>query len=379
MTGVSPLKKLSIFINRLLIENLNLKTENLKIAIYYDWLNQWGGAERVLLDILKLYPHADIFTLDYDPQKTPWLPKNRVVYSLNLKNKLLYTPFYSFALEKIDFSNYDILISTTSHVGHSFLTLPSTLFICYFHNVNRYLYQHSPPLLKGPLKKYRKSDYIYGQRPDYLLCNSRTVASRIKRAYGRSAKVIYPGIDTKKFIPNKLKPKKYFLIVSRLVSHKNIDLAIQAFSKLPYKLKIVGIGRNQNYLKKIASPYSNIIFLDSVGEKKLLSLYQNCQALIHPQEEDFGLTALEVQACGRGVIAYQKGGATETVIKNQTGVFFNQATPESLRKAVEKYLSLDINSQSCRTHALRFDHHLFMLHFKQTVDHLWQQKIKTTT
>lgn len=353
--------------------------KNLKIAIYYDWLNQWGGAERVFLDILKIYPKADIFTLDYDPQKTPWLPKNTTVYSLNLKNKLLYSPLYSFALEKINFSNYDILISTTSHVGHSFLTLPHTLFICYLHNVNRYLYQHSPPLLKLPLKIYRKFDYIYGQRPDYLLCNSKTVATRIKRAYARSAKVIYPGIDTKKFVPNNLKPKKYFLIVSRLVNHKSIDLAIKAFSKLPYQLKIIGVGRAQNQLKKMASPYRNISFLGTVGEKRLLSLYQNCQALIHPQEEDFGLTALEVQACGRGVIAFQKGGATETIIKNQTGVFFNQATPESLQKAVEKYLELDINSQNCRTQSLHFDHHLFMLHFKQTVDHLWQQKIKTTT
>ena len=209
------------------------------------------------------------------------------------------------------------------------------------------------------------------------MCNSRTVASRIKRAYGRSAKVIYPGIDTKKFIPNKLKPKKYFLIVSRLVSHKNIDLAIQAFSKLPYKLKIVGIGRNQNYLKKIASPYSNIIFLDSVGEKKLLSLYQNCQALIHPRKKIFGLTALEVQACGRGVIAYQKGGATETVIKNQTGVLIKQ--PRISSKSSRKIPEFRYKQPKLSNHALRFDHHLFMLHFKQTVDHLWQQKIKTTT
>lgn len=342
-----------------------------KVAVYYDWLNQWGGAERVLLDILNLYPKADLYTLYYQPENTPWLPKNHRVFSLNLKNKLLYTPLYSYRLEQIDFSNYDILISTTSNVGHSFITNPQTLYLCYFHNINRYLYQQAPSLLKPALKLYQKIDKIYSSRPDYLFCNSKNVQNRIQKNYHRLADIIYPGIDTQKFIPNDKKPQNYFLVVSRLVSHKNIDLVIDAFHGLPYQLKIVGDGRDKEYLKCLASSNKNIQFLDNIDDKSLVSLYQNCLALIHPQEEDFGLTALEAQACGRGVIAFSKGGALETVINHKTGLFFNKLDKETLRTAISAYLQSLPKTADCRNQALNFDHQSFMLNFKKKVDKLY--------
>jgi glycosyltransferase involved in cell wall biosynthesis len=344
--------------------------KNLKIAIFYDWLNQWGGAERVLLDLLEIYPQADIFTLTYDPQKTSWLPKNHKIFSLNLKNKLLYTPFYAYKMEQIDFTPYDILISTTSTIGHCFLTQPQTLYLCYFHNINRYLYQNPPFLLQPILKKYQKIDKIYASRPDYLFCNSQNVSHRIQNNYQRSATVIYPGIDTHKFMPNHQKPQNYFLIVSRLVPHKNIDLVIRTFSNFPHLLKIVGTGRDQNYLKFLAKNNRNIEFLPNIDDHQLVSLYQNCLALIHPQEEDFGLSALEVQACGRGVIAYQKGGALETVINQKTGQFFSELDKTSLLKALNKYLKNTPNSRNCRHQALNFNRQNFMLNFKQQVDAL---------
>ncbi len=327
-----------------------------------------------MLDILELYPEADLYTLDYKPEKCSWLPKNHHIYSLNLKNKLLYSPFYTYKLEQIDFSAYDILISTTSHVGHSFLTLPKTLFICYFHNINRYLYQKPPQLLKPLLKRYQNLDKIYGQRPDHLFCNCKNVATRIKKQYGREATIIYPGIDLQKFIPNHQKPQPYFLVVSRLVPHKKIDLVIESFRESQYQLKIVGSGREEKYLKCLAQDYQNIQFLSKVSEEELIKLYQNCTALIYPQEEDYGLSAIESQACARGVIAYKRGGALETVINHKTGIFFDKQNEESLLLAVEEYLKSPPTPPDTRLQAEKFNRNDFMLNFKKQVDNLWSKR-----
>lgn len=348
--------------------------ENLKVAIYYDWLNQWGGAERVLLDLLEIYPDADIYTLFYNPKKVSWLPKTNKVFSLNLKNNIFYTPFYAYNLEKIDFSSYDLVISTTSHVGHCLLTTPKTLYVCYYHNINRYLYLHPPFFLKPLLNQYQKIDKIFSKRPDYILCNSKNVASRIYSKFTRKAKVIYPGIDTNKFVPNNKKPKPYFLIVSRLVAHKKIDIAINALENSPFKLKIVGQGRDEKYLKLLAKNTKNIEFYNHIDDNQLVNLYQNCLGLIHPQEEDFGLTALEVQACGRGVIAFNQGGVLETVINNKTGIFFSEQNEKSLIDAIKKYIKLSPKSIDCRRQSLLFDRHHFVLNFKHLIDSIWLKR-----
>ncbi len=362
-----------------------MKIKNLtpKIAIFYDWLNQWGGAEKVLLDILSIFPQADLYTLIYDPQKTNWLPKNIKIKSsfinkLPFKNKnpIYYTPFYSLALEQFDFSNYDIVISTTSTIGHCLLTSPKTLFVCYLHNINRYLYQtpSNYQLIKPILNKYQKTDFIYGQRPDYLLCNSQTVQNRIQHHFHRFANIIYPGIDTSFFIPAKNSSvAPYFLVVSRLVPHKKIDLAIQACQQLNQKLIIVGQGRDYHRLIKIKNKTSEIIFMGQVSDKKLLSLYQNCQALICPQVEDFGLSPLEAQACGKPVIALNKGGISETIIDNKTGILFKDQTVDCLKQALNNFLSFKFNPLDCVNNAHQFSRHHFMLNFKQIINQLWQQ------
>lgn len=353
--------------------------KKLKIALYYDWLNQWGGAERVLLDLLEIYPKADLYTLDYQPQKCPWLPKNHRIFSLNLKNKLIYSPFYAYKLEQIDFSAYDIVISTTSTVGHCLLTPTSTLFICYFHNINRYLYQNPPPLLKPLLTQYQKIDKIYSQRPDHLFCNSQNVATRIKNHYQRQATIIYPGLDLEKFTPSHNPPQPYFLVVSRLVPHKKIDLVIKAFANSQYQLKIVGRGREGAYLKCLAEDFNNIEFIDEVSEDELVRLYQNCTALIYPQEEDFGLSALEVQACGRGVIAFNQGGARETVINHKTGILFDKQDTESLLFAIKEYLKSPPSPSETRLWAKNFDRQNFMLNFKKQVANLWSKRLQIVT
>lgn len=355
-----------------------------KVALFYDWLNQWGGAEKVLLDLIKLYPDAPVYTLVYDPKKTTWLPKNTKVITsfinklpFSKSNPFFYTPFYSIALEQFDFSNFDIIISTSSTVGHCLLTQPKTSFICYLHNVNRHIYQQKycwP--ISVLISRYKQNDQIYAQRPDFLFCNSQTVQNRIANIYHRSAKIIYPGVDTSFFIPSKTNsPEKYFLMVSRLVSHKKIDLAIKACHQLNQKLYIVGTGRDQNKFANLINFLhdSNIKLLGQVDNNKLLNLYQNCQALICPQIEDFGLTPIEVQACGKPVIAYNRGGLTETVINNKTGIFFNHQTVKSLIFAIKKFNSNNFSQDDCQKNAKNFSSQNFMLNFKKEVDIIWQK------
>lgn len=354
-----------------------------KVAIFYDWLNQWGGAEKVLLDIIKLYPNAPIYTLIHDPKKTKWLPKktkiitsfiNKLPFSKN--NPFFYTPLYSIALEQFDFSNFDIIISTSSTIGHSLLIPPQGIFVCYLHNVNRHVYQkkYLYPFSKI-ISNYKKTDQIYAKRPDYLLCNSQTVQKRIENIYHRLAKVIYPGIDTSFFIPSlKESNEKYFLVVSRLVSHKKIDLAIKACHKLNKKLYIVGTGRDQNKLADLVNSLDdlNIKLLGNIDNQQLLHFYQNCQALICPQLEDFGLTPIEAQACGKPVIAFNRGGLTETVINNKTGVFFEDQSVKSLILAIKKFNPKNFSKDICQKNAENFSSQSFMLNFKKEIDFIWK-------
>lgn len=345
----------------------------MKIALFYDWLNQSGGAERVLVDLLSIFPNAVLYTLIYNPAKTPWLSPSIKVITSSLNslpfsklNPIFYTPFYDIVLEQFDFSQFDIVISTTSVLGHCLLTPPSTLFITYFHNINRHLYS------KKYLKFYQSIDKIYSHRPDFLLCNSQTVQKRIYNIFHRHATIINPGIDTVFFTPSVSKPKNYFLVVSRLVAHKKIDLAIHACGQLGYPLKIVGSGRDLSYLKLISKQYKNIDFLGTVSNSQLKSLYQYSQALICPQVEDFGLSPLESLACGRPIIAYNSGGITETITLN-TGIFFDFQTVESLKNAIIKFLNSKFFPNNCRQQSLKFSKTLFMLNFKNQVDTLWRK------
>lgn len=358
----------------------------LKVALFYDWLNQWGGAEKVLLDLIETFPNAPIYTLIYNQKTTKWLPKKVKInpsflnkISLSKKNSIFQTPFYLLALKKFDFSKYDVVISTTQIIGHS-LNIPSkTLFICYFHNINRYVYQTPSQFkfLKPLLNIYKKVDFKFGQKPNYIFCNSKTVQQRIKNNYHRDAKIINPGIDTSFFVPSTTKnTNDYFLIVSRLVTHKKIDIAINACHQLHKKLYIVGTGRDCSRLNKIISKLDdpNIKLLGFVDDQKLLNFYQNCQALICPQIEDFGLTPLEAQACGKPIIALKKGGLTETVINNKTGIFFNFQTVKSLIGAIKKFDNHRFSKISCRQNALNFSRQKFMLNFKNEVYSLWSKQ-----
>jgi len=330
--------------------------------LFYDWLNQWGGAERVLLDLHRLYPDAPIYTLFHNPAKTPWLKDAKIITS---KYQLKFPPFYPFFAEQLDLSGYDVVISTTSYFGHCLLTSPHTKVICYCHTPNRYLWQ------KDYLKFYRPIDIIFSKRPDLFIASSQNSQQRIKKFYNRDSTVIYPGIDTNKFVPKitdyRLPVTDYFLVVSRLVPHKKIDLAIRACLQLNKHLYIVGTGRQKKYLQSIAQNSPLIQFLGQVSEEKLIDLYQNCQALIFPQEEDFGLSALEAQSCGKPVIAFKKGGSLETIINKKTGLFFEKQCDKSLIKTLKIFDSKKFDPHDCRQNALKFSLESFMLNFSNYI------------
>ncbi|OQA15906.1 MAG: GDP-mannose-dependent alpha-(1-6)-phosphatidylinositol monomannoside mannosyltransferase [bacterium ADurb.Bin363] len=237
------------------------------------------------------------------------------------------------------------------------------------------------PLLKAPyfkntfpplkwlfsfmLKMLRKWDIATSKRVDYFLSNSKNIQGKIEKYYHRTSSVIYPPVDTDFFLPSGDK-KDYYLIVSALVPYKKIDIAVEAFNSFKKDLIIIGEGPEMNRLRKMAE--NNIKFLGWKSDKEIRVYYQNCKALVFPGNEDFGIVPVEVQACGRPVIAFSKGGVLETVVEDLTGHFFHSQTPSSLLEGLREFELMDINSEECRKNALRFGRERFKEEFKNTVD-----------
>lgn len=363
----------------------------LRIALVHDWLTDFGGAERVLLALHELYPDAPIYTSFYRPENLPQFKDAEVVTSYLQKipgarqRHRLFFPFMPAAIEQFDFSRFDVVISSTSSgCAKGIITKPSTLHICYCHNPNRalwdgsqeYLRLHSHKygwlarkLIPHQLMKMRIWDRVAADRVDYYVANSNYVAQRIKRYYQREAEVIYPPVELKNYQPSDKSPASYFLAVGRLIPYKRFDLAIQAANVLELKLRIVGTGPEEKRLRSIAGP--TVSFLGKIPEEQLQRMYAECQALIFPQEEDFGLTAVEVQASGRPVIAYKAGGALETVVANKTGIFFAQQTVSALADAMQKALKIKWVPKSIAKNVERFD----AVRFKKQIDELVREQV----
>ena len=374
----------------------------MKVALVYDRVNKWGGAERVLLTLHEIWPEAPLFTSVYDSQKAPWANVFRVIpsflqsFPLAKSNHEIYPLLMPMAFESFSFNEYDIVISVTSEAAKGIITKPGSLHICYCLTPTRYLWSGygqyfdvgwKRSLGRFPVVYLRKWDKIACQRPDCFVAISRTVKGRIKNYYHRESEVIYPPVNTEKF--EILNPKseintkyqiqntKYFLVVSRLVKYKKVDLVVEAFNQLGWNLKIVGVGREMKALREKGK--NNIEFLGQLTDEELIGYYQNCQAVIYPQEEDFGLVPLEAQACGKPVIAFSQGGALETVVKGKTGIFFDEQTAESLVRAVRDFgdVGLKINPKNCRKQAEKFSKERFKKEFKDLVEEKWRNHTKT--
>ncbi|HEX7542753.1 MAG TPA: glycosyltransferase, partial [Patescibacteria group bacterium] len=298
-----------------------------KIAIVYDWIDKWGGVERILLILHEMFPEADFYTSYFDSKNASWAKNLKIKTSFLQrfpdfikKSRILSFPFYPYAFESFDFSDYDLVISVTSSFGKSIITKPGTQHICYLLTPTRYLWSHEKEYFKNKLLRslvtgyldfIKKWDFVSAQRPDKIISISETVKNRCLKYYKRNSEVIYPGFDINYWknikdqvskiketdqISKILRNKEYFLLVSRLESYKKVDLTIKVFNKLNKPLIIVGKGSEENKLKQIAD--KNIIFLSKLSDIELGTLYSNAQALIMPQEEDFGYVSLEAQFLG---------------------------------------------------------------------------------
>lgn len=364
----------------------------------YDRVNKFGGAERILLALHELWPEAPLYTSVYNPEGAPWAKVFKVIpsflqkFPLAKSNHEFYAALMPLAFESFNFDDYEVVISVTSEAAKGIITKPGTLHLCYCLTPTRYLWSgyeeyFGPKSLKlltrSIVNSLRNWDKVAAQRPDEYLAISHVVAERIKKYYGRESEVVYPPVNTNKFkVQNakfkvKTQKSKFFLVVSRLVKYKKVDLAIEAFNRLGWQLKIVGMGREIKSLRKMAG--KNIEFLGNLTDEALLNYYQNCQAIIFPQEEDFGIVPLEAQGCGKPVIAYRAGGATETVIEGKTGIFFNEPKTESLVKALEEFKERkEFRPEACRGQAEKFSQEKFKIEFKRALEEKWQTHLKTT-
>ncbi len=355
----------------------------MKIAIAHDWLTNMGGAEKVIINFKKIYKKAPIYTLVYNEKNLDKELQNinvRTSFLQNIKdarvNHQKYFPFMPVAWEQFDFNKYDVVLSSSSSCAKGIITSPDTMHICYCHSPMRYGWEFYYEYKKdvGKIKKLllpylmnymRIWDVVSSNRVDYFIANSQNVANRIWKHYRREAEVIHPPVKCDYFNISDT-DEDYFLIVSRLVPYKKVDLAVKVFNELKLPLVVIGGGSQYEYLKSIAN--DNIKILGKQSDEVIKEYYSRCRAFIFPGEEDFGITPLEAQASGRPVIAFGKGGALETVIDGQTGIFFKEQTLESLKKAINKFSKLSFDKGTIRQHTFKFDEKIFQHKIKEFVN-----------
>lgn len=343
----------------------------MKIAIIHDHLTQIGGAEKVLKVFHEMFLDAPIYTLVFNESKmNNLIPKENIKISFlqklpfGVSHYQWYLSLMPTATESYDLSDFDVVLSSSSALAKGVITQSDTIHICYCHTPTRYLWSDTHMYLAGLrypfiikkiipliLNKLRIWDYSVAQRVDVFIANSKFVAQRIKKYYKRESTVIYPPVDTKAFsIADSI--EKYYLTGGRIVPYKKFDITVKAFNQLNIPLKVFGDGPHLPYLKKIAK--QNIEFLGRVSDNELPKLYQKCTAFIHPQIEDFGITAVEAMASGRPVIAYDGGGARETVVPGVSGEFFEEQSWEALADKIVRFKPQNYNPKTIKEHAEKF-------------------------
>lgn len=355
----------------------------MKLALVHDYLIQDGGAEKVVDVMHGLWPDAPLYTLLFDRTSLPAFAGRDVRTSflerlpLGRRKYQWYFPLMPTATEHYDLSGYDIVLSSTSAFAKGVLTRENALHICYCHTPTRYLWSdtHSyieelrvprvvkmmlPPLLS----RLRVWDRQAADRVDLFIANSQTVRRRIKKFYGRDAAVIHPPVDTHRFSISS-EPKTYFLTGGRLVAYKRYDLVIQAANRTKLPLKIFGTGPVETDLKAMAGP--NVEFLGRVNDEAQAKLYAGAKAFIHPQEEDFGITPVESMASGVPVIAWRRGGATETVVEGLSGAFFEEQTWEELADIMIRWKDYIWDVQAIKAHAETFSRERFEQELREFV------------
>ncbi len=361
----------------------------MNVALIHDHLTQLGGAERVLKIFTELFPKAPIFTLVYDKKRLGGYFSDTKIIPSYLQNISLVTKKYQWLLplmpnatESYDVSGYDLVLSSTSAFAKGIITKSTTLHVCYCHTPTRYLWTdthsylkelHQPRILKRVvpffLSGLRIWDKLAADRVDKFIANSRTVQERIKKYYRRESDIIYPPVELDKFSISH-REGEYYLAGGRLVSYKRFDLIVAAFNRLGLPLKIFGEGPEYKKLRCIAK--KNITFTGAVTDEVRAELYKHCIAYLNPQEEDFGITAVEAMASGRPVIALAAGGALETIVDGITGVFFFDQDYAALIDAVIRFKPERFSPEIIRNYALKFSADRFKKEILQYTKTAWQ-------
>jgi glycosyltransferase involved in cell wall biosynthesis len=360
----------------------------MKIALIHDYLNQFGGAERVLEELHQLYPEAPIYTSIYDEKGMKELgfnPEGKDIRTsfmerLPLRSKLpryYFTMFYPYAFSRFDMSDYDVVLSDASYAAKYVNKPKGAIHVCYCHTPPRFLYGYDTDssakmnwlerqLSKGWKVYLRNLDQRKAKNVDVWIANSESIKQKIKAAYDVEAQVVYPPVDLDRFANKPTKDEGYYFVVSRLGEYKRVDIIVKAFNELGWPLRVVGRGPQLEYLRSIAK--NNVEILDALPDEEVTKMYLNCHAFVLAAYEDAGITQLEAMACGKPVIAFGKGGYLETVVDGKTGVFFQEQTVESLVEALKRFEKLKFNPEIIKQHAVQFGPEVFRNKIKQVVD-----------
>jgi glycosyltransferase involved in cell wall biosynthesis len=357
------------------------------VALIHDFLLDVRGAERVFLELCKLWPQADIFTAVYDERGTEGRFAHRNVHTSFLQRlrptartfrALL--PLYPAAIESIDLSGYDLVVSSSSAWAHAVICDESTLHVSYCHNPFRYAWNardsaltgHNPVarlFLREGFRRWRQWDWIAAQRVDRYVANSRTTQARIGAYFGREAQVVHPPVDGSRFSPGTVDP--HYAVISELMAHKQIDVAIEAFNALGLPLVVIGDGPDSRRLRRLAGP--TIHFAGRLSDTAVAQVLQASRALVQTSIEEFGIASVEAQAAGRPVIARRGGGALETVVEGVTGTLWSGGA-DQLADAVRGFDSAAVDPQACVANAARFDTASFRRRLLAEIDEAQRQE-----
>jgi glycosyltransferase involved in cell wall biosynthesis len=361
-----------------------------RLAFVQDALPFWGGAERVLSQVLQVFPGTPVYTLVYNPAPFQGTSIGRTVVHPSFidhlpgahHNHRIFLPLYPLAVESLDLSAYDLVISFSYAAAHGVLTRPDQTHLALFHTPLRQAYhQHKQFVKDGPrswvvkwlLHRFRIWDYVAAARPDYLFAISAWAAELVWQAYRRPAEVIYPPVEVERFHPSACRGN-YYICVSRLEAHKRLDIIVRAFNRLGLPLLLVGDGRERKRLQKMA--HANIHFLGRQTDASVSKLLSRARGFVHAAAEDFGIALVEAQAAGCPVIAYQLGGASETVIPERTGILFPEQNVDSLIAAILSFESTlgRFSLEDLRASAERFSVRRFRSRFAEAVTTAWYER-----